>query len=69
MVEEWHGGQVERVARGRLEGADAALAEDDVRVAGGDDVLGGHEPLLDRGAEPRLSMTGRAARPTAMSSE
>ena len=49
-----HGREVERVARGGLEGADAALAEDHVRVARREDVLGGHEPLLDRRREAAL---------------
>src|SRR5206468_3179463 len=39
--------EVERVAGERLERADAAFAKDDVAVAARDDVLGGHEPLLD----------------------
>ena len=34
--------------------ADAALAEDHVGVARAEDVLGGHEPLLDRGPEAAL---------------
>ena len=54
VVDERHGGQVERVAGVRLERADAALAQDDVRVARADDVLGGHQPLLDRGAVAAL---------------
>ena len=47
LPDDGHGREVERVAGGRLEGADAALAEDDVGVARREDVLGGHEPLLD----------------------
>ena len=54
MVEQRHGRQVERVARVCLERADAALAQDDVRVAGRNDVLGRHQPLLDRGAVAAL---------------
>ena len=46
--------EVERVARGGLEGADAAFAEDHVAVALGHDVLGGQEPLVDRGREAAL---------------
>ena len=46
-MEERHGREVHRVARVRLERPDAALAQDHVRVAGADDVLGGHQPLLD----------------------
>ncbi len=44
--------EVERVAGERLERADAALAQDDVAVAARDDVLGGHEPLLDGRGQP-----------------
>ena len=47
VVEERDGRQVHRVAGVGLEGADAALAEDDVGVARADDVLGRHQPLLD----------------------
>ena len=49
-----HRAEVERVARGGLEGADAALAEHHVRVAVGHDVLGGEQPFLDGVAEPAL---------------
>ena len=42
-------GEVERVAREVGEGADAALAEDDVVVAFGHDVFGGHEQFFERG--------------------
>ena len=45
-VEERDDAEVERVAQRRLERADAALAEDDVRIAGGHDVLGTHQKLL-----------------------
>lgn len=41
-------GDVERVARGRLEGADALLAQDHVGVASAQDVLGREQELLDR---------------------
>ncbi len=54
LVDERHGGHVERVAVGRLEGPDAALAEDHVRVAARHDVLGRHQPLLDRAREASL---------------
>jgi hypothetical protein len=63
LADDRHGRQVERVARGGLEGADAPLAEHDVGVARGEDVLGGHEPLLDGGREPALQEDGRAALP------
>ncbi len=48
MVEERHGSQVHRVPGVRLERPDPALAQDDVGIAGRDDVLGGHQPFLDR---------------------
>ena len=54
VVHQRHRREVQRVARGRLERPDAALAQDDLRVAGRGDVLGGHQPLLDRGAEAAL---------------
>ena len=49
-----HGRQVQRVPGVGLERPDAALAQDDVRVARADDVLGGHQPLLDRRAVAAL---------------
>ena len=49
-----HRAEVERVARRRLERADAALAEDHVRVAVSHHVLGGEQPLLDGVAQPAL---------------
>src|SRR3989304_5564289 len=45
-------------AGGRLVGADAALAEDDVAVAVGEDVLGGEQPLLDRRPHATLQEHG-----------
>lgn len=39
--------EVQRVARGRLEGSDASLAENDVGVALREQVLGGHEIFVD----------------------
>ena len=54
VVEQRHRRKVERVAGIRLERPDAALAEDHVRVARADDVFGGHQPLLDRGAVAAL---------------
>ena len=48
FVDDRDGGDVERVARVGLEGADAALAEDDVVVAAGQDVFGRQQPLLNR---------------------
>src|ERR1700677_3674669 len=49
-AEERHGREVEQVARSRVEGAHATLAEDDVVVTGVRDVLRREEPLLERGA-------------------
>ena len=54
LVEQRHRRQVHRVAGVRLERPDAALAQDHVRVARADDVLGGHQPLLDRRAVAAL---------------
>ncbi len=48
------GGDVESVAGGVLEGADAALAEDDLLVAPGQDVLRGQQQLLDGRAQTAL---------------
>ena len=49
-----HGAEVEREARGGLEGADPALAQDDGLVALLEDVVGGQQQLVERRA------TGRA---------
>ena len=46
-LDDRHRGDVEGVAGRRLEGADAALAQDDVEVAALGDVLRRHQPLLD----------------------
>src|SRR5919107_2008716 len=46
--------EIEREARGGLEGADAPLAQHDVVPAGGGHVLRRKEPLLDRSREPAL---------------
>ena len=53
-LEHRDGGDVERVAGGAFERADAALAQHDVAIAGGHDVLGGHQQLADRGRQPAL---------------
>ena len=62
-AEDRHGRQVERVAGRGLEGADAALAQDHVRVAGRQDVLGRQQPLLDRRAQAALEEDRPAALP------
>ena len=49
-----HRADVQGVPGGRLEGADAALAEHDVEVAALGDVLGGHQPFLDGGVHAAL---------------
>ena len=43
-----HTGQIKGVAHAGLKGADAALAEDDILVALGHDVLGAHHELFQR---------------------
>ena len=58
LFEHGHGGEVEGVARGRLEGADAALAKDHLFVAPGHDVLGAHEQLLQGVGQPALDEDG-----------
>ena len=54
LVDDRHGGDVQREARGRLEGADTALAEHYVVVAAIGDVVGGGEPLGDGAGETAL---------------
>ena len=44
-------GNIAGVARGRLKGANAALTQNDVRVAVRHNVFGGHEQLFDGGTE------------------
>ena len=46
--------KVERVAGVIVERADAALAEDDLLVAAGHDVLGAHQQLLERVGQAAL---------------
>src|SRR5688572_148574 len=54
LLDHRDGGDVERVPRCRLERADAALAEDDVVVAAGQDVFRRQQPLLDRRRDTAL---------------
>ena len=54
LVEHDHAGEVEGVAHTGLKGADAALAEDDVLIALGHDVLGAHDELLKGVGEAAL---------------
>src|SRR5260221_8477977 len=62
-LDQRNGAEVERVARGGFERADAALAQDHVRIARVHDVLRGHQPLLDRRRQTALEH-GRFARAT-----
>ena len=57
-MEHDHTGQVQRVAHTGLEGADAALTEDDVLVALGHDVLGAHYELFQRVGKAALEQDG-----------
>ena len=61
LLHDRHRRDVEREARRRLERADAALAQDDVRVAVHRDVLARREPLLDRGGHAALEQHRLAA--------
>ena len=54
--------QVQRVAGVVREGADAALAEDHVVIALRQDVLGGHQELVDRGGHAALEQHRLARR-------
>ena len=53
-------GDVERVARVGFEGADAALAEDHVVVAAGEDVFGAEQKFFHRGGHAALEQDGLA---------
>ena len=55
-----HRAQVKGIAGIGLKGADAPLAQDDIFVALGQDVFGGHEEFLDRGAHAALQQHGLA---------
>ena len=54
FVDDRHSGEVEGVAGVLLKGADAPLAENDLLVAAGHDILCGHDPLLDGVAQAAL---------------
>ena len=62
-AQDWNGIEVEGVARGGLKGSNAALAEDELRVSSGQDVLRGEEPLLNRPREASLQHHGHARSP------
>src|ERR1035437_6613101 len=53
-----NGGEIEGVAGVGFEGADAALAEDDVVIAAGQDVLGGEQEFLDAGRDAAFEQHG-----------
>ena len=59
LVQGGDGVQVEGVARARLEGADAALAQHHAVVALAHDVLGRHEQLVDRSGDAAFEQHGR----------
>lgn len=54
LVNDRHRGDVQREARGRLESADAALAQHHVVVAAVGDVVGGGQPLGNRAGKATL---------------
>ena len=58
FLDDRHGGQVQRVAGRALKRADAALTEDNVLIAAGHDVLGGHDPLLNGIRQAALEQNG-----------
>ena len=60
FVDDGHGGKVQRVAGVFFKRADAALAEDDLLVAAGHDVLGAHEQLLEGAGKAALEQDGLA---------
>ena len=55
-----HDAQVEGVASVVDERADSALAEDDLIIALGHDVFGGHEQLVEGGGHAALQQDGLA---------
>src|SRR4029077_4170320 len=61
LVEDRDGGNVTGVAGGGFKSADAALAEQYIRIAVRDQVFGGHEQLLDGRAEAALEQHRAAA--------
>ena len=63
LVDDGHGRYVQREARGRLERADAALAQHHVLVALGGEVVGGGQPLGDGAREAALVTAPSCATP------
>src|ERR1035437_4382471 len=53
-----NGGEIEGVAGVGFEGADAALAEDDVVIAAGQDVLGGEQEFFDASRDAAFEQHG-----------
>src|SRR5258708_15470966 len=54
LFHQWHSVDVHGVARHALERANAALAQDDVRIALSEDVFRGKQPLLNGGSQAAL---------------
>ena len=53
-----HGGQIKSVAHGRLERADAALAQHDVWVSTREQIFGREQPFLNRGGGAAFEQHG-----------
>src|SRR5215217_5667735 len=60
-LQNWNSAQIERVARGSLKRADAALTEDHIGVTLAQDVFGAHYQIINRGAESPLEHHGKSA--------
>ena len=60
LVQHWNRGDIQRVAGGGFESADTALAENDIFVAAGHDVLGAHQQFLDGVGKAALEQDGLA---------
>ena len=58
-VEDRDHSEVKGVPHRGLEGADAPLAEDDIRVSGGHDVFGAHQEFLEGGGHAALQQTAQ----------
>src|SRR6266446_7144782 len=59
--QDWNSAQIERVAGGSLKCSNAALAENDVRVALVQNVFGAHDQIVNCGAESALEQHGKSA--------
>src|SRR5712692_11139890 len=60
FLDDGDGGDVEGVARVGFEGANAALAENDVEIAAGKDVFGAHQKFFHGGGHAALQKNGFA---------